>query len=208
MKKNKIVSLVIVAILAQTINVSAQRGELRMTASVAGAVPTGGLKDLVDKTSLRGADVTIMYGITHKLGIGLDLAFQDFYQKFPRAVYKLSDGSDISAVITNSIQTIPFLATARYNITTGSAAQVYASAGLGGSVVINRQFLGESPIDDDKISFAAKPGLGVYFPFRKGGEVGLNLGVHYNYIAYKQAGISDLSSVGFTVGIGFPMRDR
>jgi opacity protein-like surface antigen len=207
MKKIILILLLTIAISVQVITVSAQQGELRMTASLAGAVPTGGLKDMVDKTSLRGADITILYGVNDKLGVGLDLGFQDFYQKFPRAVYKLSDGSDISAVITNSIQTIPFLATAKYNFTPGNTIQLYATAGAGGAVVINRQFIGESPNDDNKISFAAKPGIGVYIPFRKQGEVGLNLGASYNYIAYKQEGVSNLSYIGFTVGIGFPMRN-
>jgi opacity protein-like surface antigen len=167
----------------------------------------GQLKDLVDKTSLRGVDVTILYGINDQLSVGLNAGFQDFYQKFPRAVYKLSDGSDISAVLTNSIQTIPLLATARYNFMPEARVQPYASAGIGGTFVTNRQFIGEYPNDDNKIGFAARPGVGIYIPFRKQGEVGINLGVNYNYIGYKQDDISNLSYLGFTIGIGFPMRD-
>ncbi len=207
MKKNKLILFLSIAISIHVTKVAAQQGELRMTASLAGALPSGGLKDMVDKTSLRGADVTIIYGINDQFGVGLNLAFQDFYQKFPRAVYKLSDGSDISAVLTNSVQTVPFLATAKYNFIPGSRIQPYASVGVGGAVVINKQFIGEYPNENNKISFSARPAAGVYIPFRKQGEVGLNLDVNYNYIAYKQTGISNLSYIGFTVGIGFPMRN-
>ena len=38
-------------------NISAQQGEVRMTASIAGAVPIGQFKDMVDKTSFRGVDI-------------------------------------------------------------------------------------------------------------------------------------------------------
>jgi len=207
MKKLKIVLITIMTLSLGVIKSSAQQGELRMTASIAGATPLSDFKDIVDKTSLRGADVTILYGINDQLSVGLNAGFQDFYQKFPRAVYKLSDGSDISAVLTNSIQTIPLLATARYNFLPEARLQPYATAGAGGAFVINKQFIGEYPNDNNKISFAVKPGIGVYIPFRKQGDVGVNLGVNYNYIAYKEADISNLGYLGFTIGIGFPMRD-
>ena len=207
MKKIKIVLITIMILSLGVIEGSAQEGELRMTASLAGATPTGQFKDLVDKTSLRGADVTFLYGINDQLSVGLNAGFQDFYQKFPRALYKLSDGSDISAVLTNSIQTIPVLATVRYNFLPEARVQPYATAGAGGALVISRQFIGEYPNDNNKISFAARPAVGVYIPFRKQGEAGVNLGVNYNYIAYKQDDISNLSYMGFTIGVGFPMRN-
>jgi hypothetical protein len=177
-----------------------------MTASLSGATPMGEFKDLVDETSFRGADVVIIYGINDRSGAGLNIGFQDFYQKFPRAVYKLSDGSDISAVITNSIQTIPILATFRYNFAAGGI-QPYAGLGAGGAVVINREYIGEAANDFNKVAFAARPSLGIYIPFKKDGEVGLNLAANYTYIPYKGNGVSNLSYIGFTLGIGFPMRN-
>lgn len=207
MKKINIVLLTMMFFLLGLMQAPAQRGEVRLTASIAGATPLGDFKDVVDKTSLRGMDATILYGINDKLSAGLNIGFQDFYQKFPRALYKLSDGSDISAVLTNSIQTIPLLATARYNFMPGGRVQPYASAGAGGAIVLNKQYIGEYPNESNKFSFAAKPAVGVYIPFRKQGEVGVNLAVNYNYIAYKETDASNLSYLGFTIGIGFPMRN-
>lgn len=207
MKRIKIALITMIAFSLGAIHASAQRGEVRMIASVAGATPLGDFKDVVDKTSVRGADVNILYGLNEKFSLGLNIGFQDFYQKFPRALYKLSDGSDISAVITNSVQTLPLLATARYNFMPEARVQPYATAGAGAAFVTNKQYLGEYPNENNKFSFAAKPGIGVYIPFRKQGQVGLNLGVNYHYIAYKEAGISNLSYLGFTVGIGFPMQN-
>ncbi len=186
--------------------VRAQQGEARMTLSIAGASPMGDFQNLVSKTSFRGGDVMILYGLSDKLGIGLNVGFQDFYEKFPRAVYKLSDGSDISAVLTNSVQTIPFLATARYNLKSTGFLQPYVSAGAGGAVVMNSQYLGEYPNEDDKVRFAVRPGAGIFIPFRNR-EVGIDLGVNYTYIPYKQNDISNLGYLGFTIGIGFPVRN-
>lgn len=206
MKKIKAIIYLSIICSSITFTASAQQGEVRMSAGIAGALPVGDFKDLVDKTSFRGIDILISYGITDKLGAGLTIGFQDFYQKFPRALYKLADGSDISAVVTNSIQTIPVLATAKYNFAT-AGIQPYASLGAGGAVVINSQYIGESGSDLNKISFAARPSLGVYIPFRKGGEAGINLAANYTFLAYKENNVSNLSYFGVTVGIGFPMRN-
>ena len=203
----KIIFATTLAILTNVMTPMAQRGEVRMTVSLAGASPLGDFKDLVDKTSFRGGDVLILYGINDRLGVGANFGFHDFYQKFPRALYKLSDGSDISAVLTNSVQTIPLLATARYNLKPGGFLQPYLNAGVGGAVVMNKQYVGEYPNEDDNISFALRPGAGIFIPFRKEGEVGVNLGVNYTIISYKQTDVSNLSYLGFTVGIGFPARN-
>ena len=203
----KLISVIMLAILTGTITSVAQQGEVRMTISLSGASPLGDFKNLVNKTSFRGGDVSILYGINDRLGLGVNIGFQDFYQKFPRAVYKLSDGSDISAVLTNSVQTIPLIATMRYNLKPGGYLQPFFTAGAGAAIVMNSQFVGEYPNEDDKFSFALKPGAGIFIPFRKEGEVGVNLGVSYTFISYKQNDLSNLSYLGFTVGIGFPTRN-
>jgi opacity protein-like surface antigen len=187
----------------------AQQGELRLTASYSVAIPMGSFKDnVVSKTSFRGVDVNLLYGITPQLSVGLTSGYQDFYEKYPRQVYKLDDGSDISAVISNSVQQIPFLATARYNFTTTGMIQPYALAGLGGQFILNRQYLGEYTNDNtNKISFAARPEVGVYIPFGKESQTGINLGAYYNYIPYSKGGIDNMNSVGIKLGIGFPMRN-
>ena len=187
----------------------AQQGELRLTASYAVGIPLGSFKDnIISKTSFRGADLNILYGLTPKLSIGLTTGYQDFYEKYPRQVYKLEDGSDISAVLSNSIQQIPFLATARYDFNTSGMIRPYALAGLGGQLILNRQYLGEYTNEStNRFSFAARPELGVYIPFGKESQTGINLGAYYNYIPYNKGSIDNLNSVGIKLGIGFPMRN-
>ncbi|RYE07650.1 MAG: hypothetical protein EOP51_33780, partial [Sphingobacteriales bacterium] len=177
MRSYKLYTLLAVAILA-TVSGYTQQGELRLTASYAVAVPMGSFKDnVVSKTSFRGVDANLLYGISPQLSVGLTTGFQDFYEKHPRQVFKLDDGSDISAVVSNSIQQIPFLATARYEFNTSSIIRPYALAGIGGQFIMNREFLGEYTNDNtNRFSFAARPEIGIYVPFGKDAHTGINLG--------------------------------
>jgi len=186
----------------------AQQGEFRLTASYAAAIPVGSFKDnVVSKTSFRGVDVNLLYGVTSKLSVGLTTGYQDFYEKYPRAIYKLDDGSDISAVLTNSVQVIPILATVRYEFTPEARLRPYVAAGLGGGLSFYKQYLGEYPSSANKFGFAARPEAGVYLPFKPQSPSGLQLGVYYNYMSYNKYGIKDLSYMGAKLGVVFPLRD-
>ena len=199
--------LILAGFLVGAFTMEAQQGVVKITLGPSGATPMGQLKNLVNKTTFRGADISIMYGINDRLSAGLNGSFHDFYQKFPRAVYKLTDGSDISAVLTNSVQTIPFLATAEYNLGPKGYLQPFVSAGAGGALVMNSQYIGEYPNEDNEIAFALRPGAGLFIPFRKAGEAGINLGVNYTFITYKRDDISNLGYLGFTIGVEFPSKN-
>lgn len=185
-----------------------QEGELRMTISWNAAMPMGDLKnELTNNTTLRAADVSVLYGVSDRISVGLTGGWADFYEKFPRDVYQSGDGSDISAVLTNSVQLIPILATVRYNFRPEARLRPYASAGVGGNITMYKQYIGEYPSSGNKLGFAARPEVGIYFPFKPGGETGLNLGVNYTYTSYNDYGLKSLNFVGVKLGIGFPMRD-
>lgn len=187
----------------------AQQGELRGTASYSVGIPMGGFKDnVVSKTSFRGVDVNLLYGVSPKLSVGLTTGYQDFYEKYPRQVYKLDDGSDISAVVSNSVQMVPILVTARYDFMSEGMFRPYALAGIGGNLVINRQFLGEyANGSTNKFALSARPEVGVYIPFGKEAQTGINVGAYYNYVRYNKGDIDNMNSVGIKLGIGFPMRN-
>ena len=139
--------LLIVSLLLLTavpFTAKSQERVLQLDINYAIGIPAGSFRsDLVDKTSSRGWTANIMYNTTNKLSVGLGFGFQDFYQKFPRAVYKLEEGGEVSAVLTNSIQTIPVLAQAQYRFLPGKAVQPYVGLGLGGNIIVYDQWLGE-----------------------------------------------------------------
>ena len=153
--------LLIVSLLLLTFipfNAKSQERELQLDVNYAVGIPAGSFKsDVVDKTSARGWTANLMYNATNRLSFGLGFGFQDFYQKFPRAVYKLEEGGEVSAVLTNSIQTIPLLAQVQYRFLPGKAVQPYVGVGVGGNMVIYEQWLGEFENSKSGFRFAARP---------------------------------------------------
>lgn len=203
MKKIKIL-LFVAALYCISVTGYAQQGELKGIISYNVAVPTGSFKDVVDKTSFRGFDLVLSYQATDRLGTGLNIGFQDFYQKFPRAMYHLEDGSDISAVVTNTVQIIPALANVRYTFMDGRI-KPYVAAGIGVGFISNGQFVGEYESAEHKAKFMARPEAGVVFALSN--NVGITVGANYNYLRYNSSGIDNLSHIGIKAGISVPLRN-
>jgi hypothetical protein len=205
MKNLKIFLLFMIGFAGIT-SVKAQKGVTKIAVNYSAAFPTSSFKDLVSDPSFRGFDFKIMHGVSDKISVGLTSGFQDFYQKYPRQVYKLPDGSDISAVVSNSVQTVPVLATVHYNFSPTKRIQPFAGLGVGGDIVLYRQYLGEFPDNKNKFAFQAQPKAGVYFPFRAGGPTGLVLTGYYNIIPFSYSGTTNLNNFGVSLGISFPTR--
>ena len=185
-------------------SLQAQQGVTRISIGYTAGFPTSTFKDFISDASFRGMDLRVLHGINDKLSVGFGTGFQDFYQKYPRQVYKLSDGSDVSAVVTNSIQTVPLLARAQYSFTPGKRIQPFVGVGAGGNMVLYRQYLGEFEGSKNKFAFQAQPEAGFYIPFKPGGIAGISLSGYYNIIPFKYNNTGNLNSVGFTVGVAFP----
>lgn len=199
--------LLIVSLLLLTSAAKSQERELQLDINYAVGIPAGSFKsDAVDKTSSRGFTANLMYNATSNLSVGLGFGFQDFYQKYPRAVYKLAEGGEVSAVVTNSIQTIPLLAQVQYRFLPGKTVQPYVGLGVGGNMVVFDQFLGEFENSKSGFKFAARPEAGLFIPFRKEGPAGLHLFGAYNYMPYNADGVDNLNNWGAGVGVKFPLR--
>jgi hypothetical protein len=109
MKLIRILPFVVCILFVSQLN--AQRGEVKMNIQYSYALPVGSFKsDVVNNGSPRGVTGDILYNVNNKLSVGLGLGFQDFYQKYPRALYNTGDKEVTSAVLSNSVQIIPLLA--------------------------------------------------------------------------------------------------
>ncbi|WEK37718.1 MAG: outer membrane beta-barrel protein [Candidatus Pseudobacter hemicellulosilyticus] len=209
MKQVRLIALLLTGIAVAALApgaVQAQQGTVKLNVNYNISSPLGDLKDFVSNTSYRGWTGSVLYSVTDKVSVGLGTGYQDFYQKYPRDNYKLSSGEDISAVVSNSLQTIPILATGQYSFSPESSIQPYVGLGIGGNLVLYRQFLGEFGSDGTKFSFAARPEAGVYIPFRKGGPAGITVNAAYNYMPFNSFGISGLNNWGGGIGVKFPLR--
>lgn len=183
----------------------AQEGSLRLNLNYMTAQPSGVFKENIEETSWRGWTANLLYGINDKISVGLGLGFHDFYQKIPRRVYSLQDGGEISAVLTNSIQTIPVLASIQYNFMPAAAVQPYIGAGIGGNFIVNNQHVGEFSNATSSFGFALRPEAGVYIPIGKR-DFGINISGIYNYMPYSKNGLDNINSYGIGAGVRFNLR--
>ncbi|HSC37089.1 MAG TPA: outer membrane beta-barrel protein [Chitinophagaceae bacterium] len=208
MKKIQIAIYVLAACLVAN-SASAQEGILKLRLDYAPGIPLGSFKtDAVNQTAWRGYSGDLMYYINDRWAVGGASGFQDFYQKYPRQVYKGSDNSDISAVLTNSIQTMPLLAKGQFSILGGThTVKPYVALGVGGNFITYRQFTGEYDDSKTAFGFAAAPELGVNIAFGPwASSAGLNVGAAYNYMPFNYAGLNNLNNLALRLGINIPFR--
>jgi len=203
MKAFHIIGLLAVLLFAGPSVQAQQRFRLNLNYNV--AVPAGNFQDFIDETSWRGWTGNLLYGINDRISVGLGTGFQDYYQKFPRAVYSLREGGEISAVVTNSIQTIPLLAVAQYNFLPRAVLQPYVGVGVGGNIIVFNQYLGEFSNSESTIGFALRPEAGVQIPIGKRG-FGINVNGAYNYMPYTQNNMDGLHNWAVGAGIRFSLR--
>lgn len=179
-----------------------QQGAVKLDINYKAAIPLGNLRNVVNNPSGRGWDAAVMYGITDKISIGLGTGSQDFYQKYPREVLHES-GSDISAVITNSIQTAPILAKGKYNFSQSGMIRPFAAIGAGANFIHYRKYYGEFVDEDSHIGFAAQGELGLQVPFGSSRVSGFHIAAGYNYMPYKYNDVNGLDNVFFKAGLTF-----
>ncbi|HRP54941.1 outer membrane beta-barrel protein [Agriterribacter sp.] len=184
----------------------AQQQKLTMNINYAVNTPVGNFKsDIVDKTSFRGWNVNILYGVTDRLSLGLEAGFADYHQKYPRQIYDIKNGN-ISAVLTNSIQTIPVMVKGRYNLVPSGIVQPYIGVGAGGNFVSYNQYLGEFASGKSGIYFAASPEAGIMIPFSRHGASAFTAGAKYNFMPFAYGDAKDLNNWGVYAGIKFPLK--
>src|SRR4030095_11091546 len=109
--KKVISSIFIVIILfVFVLHANAQKGEWKLNLNYNYSLPLGSFKnDIISKSSPRGFSGDFMYGIDNRFSVGIYGGYQDFYQKYPRSLYPTDNHEVTSAVLSNSIQTIPIL---------------------------------------------------------------------------------------------------
>jgi opacity protein-like surface antigen len=205
MKNIKRLCLMIGAVLLFAVtDATAQRMKLNINYGV-GIPASSGFKNYVSNTSFRGWNANLLYEINDQLSVGLGVGMQSFYQRSPRDIYKTNEGSDLSAVITNTATAMPVLLQGQFNLLPEAKVQPYVGLGLGANFGTYRQYFGEFADSRTKIGFAARPEAGVYIPVGKYRESSIVLGGAYNYLPFKQGSVTDMNNIGFHAGFKFPL---
>jgi hypothetical protein len=203
--------LTIITVLSFFVNYASAQAEnkLKMKLNYNVGMPIGDFKDnYISNPSYNGGSGEIFYSINPKFGVGLNVGYQSYYQKYPRQTYKTGENETISAVLSNTVEIMPVLINGTFTplAATGSKVQPYLSAGAGLNLVNYRQYYGEFSDGSASTSFGAQAGAGILVPFGKQKTSSFQLGTTYNYTPYNTNQLKSLNSVGFNAGIVFPIK--
>ena len=172
------------------------------------ALPMGAFKsDFVNQGSPRGIGVDLMYTINPKWRVGGALSYQDFYQKRPRSLYTMEDGSTLSAVTSNSLQNTTLMAKGMFLPSPEHRLKPYLSAGVGVNMAQVNQTLGQfDNINDANFGFAVQGGGGLMYGLGAKQRTSLMAGVQYNYLPFNKHDIGGLNNLTFGVGARFTLK--
>jgi len=210
MKKNLAIIMTVVAGCLATMSVSAQN-RLKMELSYNISTPLGSFKnDFINKTSFSGGVGELSYTIYPKFSVGLQSGFQSYYQKYDRQVYKLEGNQLVSAVVSNTMDIIPFVLRGTFQPLgeiDSKKIQPYLTAGAGVNLVNYGQYLGEFGGVQSSAAFAAQAGAGIKIPFgNRYNQTAFKLGATYNYSSYNRNELSGLNTLGFHAGVVFALK--
>jgi hypothetical protein len=203
--KRFIKSIVLIAMLVTTNNIFGQQFNLALNYNVATPVSRE-FRDYISKSSVRGLQVGIMYSLKQQIRVGLQFAYNDFYHKFPRQVYKTDDGADISTVLTNTLQTSPILVKGEYTFGKGGWIKPYVGLGGGINIINYDQFVGEFEYNRTFLKAAFTGDLGLLIPLKKGSQYGFRLSSSYNLSPFNEEDIKRIDTWNLQAGVVLPLR--
>ncbi|MBS1667524.1 MAG: outer membrane beta-barrel protein [Bacteroidetes bacterium] len=181
----------------------AQNG-LQMDIAYRVDIPTGSFTNQVSNASAKGFNAALSYSFNTKFSLGLMVSYNDYYQKYPRALYTDAHGSTISAVMTNSIQQTPIQVVADYKLIDKGIIQPYVGLGAGFNLVSYDQYLGEfdNPQNAFKPTFSGD--AGIFIPVSRISSTAIRIGAGYNFTPLNMGGIKNLNTFDIHAGVRFP----
>lgn len=156
----------------------------------------GDLGDYISAPSFRGASAQYRYAVAHNVLVGIDAAWNVFYEKRDYDSYT-SGTITLSGVQYRYQNQVPLLVSADYVFTPDKDFQPYIGVGLGTMYSERTTEMGIWYVEENPWQFALKPEVGMMYKFSYGSA--LKLGVKY----YAGFG-GDLETQGYlTVSVGF-----
>ena len=197
--RSNLQSIYILLLVFLPVFAKAQQQSFHLNINYSPSLPLGNFKDVTDGMTWRGWEMNLLYQASPQLSIGLGGSSVSFYKRYPQTTFH-QPGSDITAVVTNSIELMPIMVKAKYNLTNG-ALHPYVGIGAGINVIRYDKYYGEFVDYDHVIRFAAQPELGMHIPFVSSDKIGLNIGAGYNYMPYKNGEVDGLHNIAFKGGL-------
>lgn len=201
----KIVALFFVAIITTKVSIAQQGLQLNLDYNI--AKPLGSdFKEYIKPSSFRGFQGSLLYAINDKTRVGIQSGYNDFYEQFPRQVYKVADGSDVSAVLTNTLQVVPLLAKGEYTFLKKGYVEPYAGLGAGVNLVHYDQYQGTSEYTRNYTTAAFTCDAGILVPFKRNSNYGFRLSTSYNRMPFNKENINNLDTWNAQAGFTIPLK--
>jgi opacity protein-like surface antigen len=183
---------------------AAAQSALEMQVGYEVNLPSGSFRNYITNPAFKGFTAGLAYPINDQLSVGIDVGFNDYYQKYPRQVYEEGKGSAISAVVSNSIQQIPLMINASYTLLRNGMIRPYVGAGAGVNLISFDQYLGEFDNPQSKAKLTFRGDAGFLIPLSRYSTTAIKIGAGYQYAPYDKE--INLNSWGVHAGIRFALR--
>ena len=159
---------------------------------------TGDLGDYISAPSFRGASAQYRYAVTENILVGIDAAWNVFYEKRDYDSYTY-ETMTLSGVQYRYQNEVPLLVSADYVFNPDKNFQPYIGLGIGTIYSERTTEMGIWYVEENPWQFAMKPEVGFMYKFSYGSA--LKISFKYN------TGIGgDLGTQGyFTIGTGFAL---
>lgn len=125
---------------------------------------TGDLGDYISAPSFRGASAQYRYAVTHNILVGVDAAWNVFYEKRDYDSYT-SGTATLSGVQYRYQNQVPLLVALDYVFMPEKAFQPYIGLGIGTMYSERNTWMGVWVLEENPWQFALKPELGLMYKF-------------------------------------------
>ncbi len=151
---------------------------------------TGDLGDFIGKASFRGAVFDYQRNLNTSLSMGLEFAWNTFYEKKDYGTYTV-DQHSLSGIQVRYSNMFPMLVCAEYNFKPESELRPFVNLGIGTIYTIRDTDMGVWTLQQKVWQFGLKPEVGVIY------DVGMNSAVKLECKYYMGLGGSELETQSF-----------
>lgn len=143
----------------------------------------GNFKDFISTTSYRGFSIDSRWFVSDLFAIGGQLAWNGFYEKHPLKTYEF-DGGAATGIITTTYYNFTMTFDAYFYPMPEAMIKPFIGVHLGPEYQTLAVQFGRVYDEHDSWQFMAAPEAGVFIQLGSNSDVGLNLAMRYNYIAF------------------------
>lgn len=157
----------------------------------------GQMNSYINTNSYRGFSIDGRKFINDNFTVGGYMSWTGFYEKFERKTYQVDESTTVTGVGTNTYYNFNIGMNVHYYPLKNGVIRPYIGVNLGPTWQTLSTQLGRFYIEDRSWQFMVAPELGVFIPFGAGSDIGINTGVRYNLVSFKN------TTFGFDQGITY-----